>query len=229
MRKKMRIYSIFMATLILIMSISTPVFASSTEAFDNAKRYLQNYFVTKVNEMGKEYTIRYTFETEQDLEKVASYIARYGIENFNKTVDEGLAKVVAKEPYNVIRPRATTPTVAYATVSGNGIHSVSDVAYGYITFNEIGAMEYGVELGYQVHVNNGRMTGVSGIYLNVFNLASYGSWEMGSCPSYCNATNAGVTANYTVTKEIRVPIDGVSIGIKAESSNEIFSLLTNLA
>lgn len=139
-------------------------------------------------------------------------------------------KVVAEEPYNVIRPRATTPTVAYATVSGNGSHRVSEVASGFASFETLGTVEYIVELGYQVNVSNGAMTGISNISFNIPYISVGGTWGSISFPSYCYATNAGVTANYVITKTVNVPVIGdVSIGVKAENVNEIFSLLTNLA
>ena len=205
------------------MLCNTNVFASSM-TFEEAKNYLQNYEATKVNELGKEYTIKYIFKSEEDLNKTASYISENGLTKFNTTMEEKIAEAVKNESNELPQTRSTDPIGVYRTVSGNGPHSVSGISYGLASFGNLGTVEYQVHLGYIVTVQNGRMTSVSNISFDIPYISAMGSWGDTSFPSYCNSTICGVTANYTITKTLFIE----DIGIAAETDFETFSLITNL-
>ena len=85
--EKLKKRTFFAIILTVIMLCNTNVFASSM-TFEEAKNYLQNYEATKVNELGKEYTIKYIFKSEEDLNKTASYISENGLTKFNTTMEE---------------------------------------------------------------------------------------------------------------------------------------------
>lgn len=100
---------------------------------------------------------------------------------------------------------------------------------GLAEFETLGTLEYTVELGYHVTVEDGEITDVNNISFNITGLDASGSWGDTSFPSYHSGTHAGVTANYTITKTVYIPIIGsIEFGVHAEYANEIFALLTTL-
>lgn len=214
---------------VMVIGVSITAFAASPKSFDEAKEYLESYNITKTNSMGKEYTTQYIFHSENDLNKAAAYIAEYGLDNFNNEVNNAIIEAINNEPKNtLIYPRTTTPTTAYESISGNGTHRVSATAYGLASFDTLGTVEYSVELGYKVTVNNGKLTNLTSISFDIPYISAAGSWGSTSFPSYCNDTKCGVTANYLITKTVEIGVGDFSFEIKSETDNEIFALLTSL-
>ena len=190
-------------SLMMVFSLSVPAFAASPMTFDEAKAYLENYCVTKENSFGKEYTTRYEFNSEDDLNKAAEYIVENGLDAFNAAVDAAIKEVVANEPQRtMVMPRTTDPTTVYETVSSDGTHNLSAEAYGLASFDSLGTVEYLVELGYRVTVSNGKFTNLTSISFDIPYISAAGSWGDTSFPSHCLDYNCGVTANYVITKTI---------------------------
>ena len=216
-------------SLVLVFSLSSTAFASEASmTVDEAKSYLENYYVTKVNSAGKEYTVQYIFSSEDDLNSAAQYIADNGLDAFNAALDVAIEEAVSNETPAVPRPRTTTPRTAYETVSGNGNHYVSAEAYGLASFDSLGTVEYLVELGYRVTVTNGKFTNLTSISFDIPYVSAAGSWGNTRFPSYYTDTSAGVTANYDITKTVEIGIGDFSFEIKSETDNEIFALLTSI-
>lgn len=89
-------------SLSLIFSFSVTASAASPMTFDEAKSYLQNYSVTKENSLGKGYTTQYVFDSEEDLNKAAAYIAENGLDAFNESLEAAIATAVANEPQRTL-------------------------------------------------------------------------------------------------------------------------------
>jgi len=214
----------------MVFTMSATSFATEQQmTVDEAREYLQTYNVTKTNEFGKEYSTQYIFNSEQDLEKAAAYIANNGLSAFNSALDNAVVEAVSNEPQNTTpRLRSTDPSTANKTVSGNGNHYVSAEAYGLASFDTLGTVEYLVELGYRVTVTNGSFTDLTSISFDIPYISAAGSWGNTRFPSYCTASSCGVTANYDITKTVEIGIGDFSFEIKSETDNEIFTLLTSI-
>lgn len=193
----------------------------------DAKEYLTNYKKLDINEFGKEFTTEYYFQTNQDLDAAAIYIADYGLSAFNEAVEAAIRETVSQEPKLKI-PRVTDPLIVYETVSGDGNHDVSAEAYGLASFKTLGTVEYIVELGYRINVQNGQFTRLTSSRFDIPHISSAGSWGNIRMPSHCTSTNAGITANYTITKTVEISVGDFGFDIKSETANETFSLLTSL-
>lgn len=238
MFKKDKFYRFLGLVLVIALTLSTTAFAQSKEntlmtahqqALADAKEYLMTYSKVEVNELGNEFTTEYQFKTSQDLDAATIYIAEYGLDAFNKAVETAIEEVVSKERQSeLIVPRTTDPTTAYATISGNGTHTVSAETYGLASFDTLGTVEYLANLSYRVVVSDGEITGLSSISFDIPYISAAGSWSNLSLPFHNTATNAGVTANYTITKTIEISIGDFGFEIKSETNNEIFALLTSL-
>lgn len=217
--------------MVMITGLSMTAFAdsSTTMTFDEAKEYLRTYNVTQTNSMGKEYTTQYIFKSEQDLNEAAEYIVDNGLDAFNAAITEAITDTVSKEPQTTSSiARTTKPSTAYASVSGNGSHSVSTKAYGLASFDTLGTVEYSVELGYKVTVKNGKISNISSISFDIPYISAAGSWGKTSFQSYRKDSNCGVTANYVITKTVEIAVGRFSVEIKSETDNEVFALITNL-
>lgn len=218
----------FFLVLTFVFSMSTTAFASERSmTVEEATEYLENYYVTKENSAGETYTTQYIFSSEEDLNNAALYIAENGLAAFNAALDTAIEEAVSNEPPTAPRPFTTTPTTAYATVSGNGTHYVSAEAYGLANFDTLGTVEYLVELGYRVTLTDGTLSNVTSISFDIPYISAAGSWGDTSFPSYASGSHAGVTANYTITKSLEIGIDDFSFVIKSETDFEIFALLTS--
>lgn len=225
----MKKFSSFVLSLIMLFTLSISVFSLETEmSIDEARGYLQSYHVTKQNSDGKEYSIEYIFNTEDDLEKAATFLSEKGLSAFNAAIEASIEEVVNEED-PIHQPYSTDPSTGYATVSGDGKHYVSTQAYGLANFDSLGAVEYLVELGYSVTVSNGVFTDLDSISFDIPYISSTGSWGNVSLPFHCYDTSAGVTANYDITKSVELPVGDFSIVIKTETDSEIFALLTSIA
>ena len=165
---------------------------------------------------------------EEDLEKVAMYLSEHGLAEFNATLEDELAKAVAKEP-TIIQSRSTNPSTGYATISGNGKHTVSKTALGHVDFEKVGATEYRLNLGYTVNVSNNKITSISSISFDIPYISPTGSsWGNVRLPSVVKTSMCSVTANYDITKKMSIPIGQGEITVRSETKNEIFGLITNL-
>lgn len=228
MFKKSRILALVLGFTLVF---STTAFAAMTESrqekIAGAREYLMNYNKEEVDEFGKAFTTEYNFKTSQDLDAAATYIADHGLEAFNEAVENAIREAVSQEPKSAMT-RTTDPATVYRTVSGDGNHDVRAEAYGLARFNTLGTVEYRVELGYRVNVQNGRFTQVTSTRFDIPYISAAGSWGDLRMPSHCTSTNAGVTANYTITKSVQISVGDFGFEIKSETDNEIFSLLTNL-
>ena len=233
--KTKKVFSMLFAVMIIVSLVPMSASASLVEekaamqqyqcALEEAKEYLQDFCITEINE----FTTVYQFSTEHDLNEAAAYIAKYGLDQFNAAVDDAINEAVSKEPPSELnKPRTTTPTTVYKTISGNGTHNISAEAYGLASFPTLGTVEYLVEFGYRLTVSNGQITGMSNISFNIPYISTAGSWGGLSVPNYVFPSSAGATANYTITKTIEIPIGNFSFTIKSETDNEIFAILTTL-
>lgn len=200
---------------------------SRSEEIEEAKKYLSNYFVEDVNEYGKVFSTQYIFKTEEDLEKAAEYIVDYGLDKFNEDVESAVKSEVAKEKKTPVAKSANPPSVT-KTVSGEGNHNVSELVAGLASFDTLGTVEYTVELGYRVTVQNNKFTQLTNISFDVPYISGGGSWGDITIPSYCEDKYAGATANYTITKSVEISVGNFDFEIKSETDNEVFSLITNL-
>ena len=64
-----------------------------------------------MNELGKEYTTAYQFETSEDLDAAAAYIVGYGLGAFNEAVEAAIEEAVSRERQFVpVSTGTTTPT-----------------------------------------------------------------------------------------------------------------------
>lgn len=216
----------FVLSLAMVFSLSATAFAfEQTMTVEEATEYLETYCATKENAAGKIYTTQYIFSSKDDLNTAAQYIAKNGLDAFNAALDTAIAEVVRNETPTT--PRTTTPTTAYATVSGNGNHYVSAEAEGLASFDTLGTVEYIVELGYRVTLNNGTLSNVTNISFDIPFISAAGSWSCTSLPSHASGGNAGVTANFLITKTVEISIGDFSFEVKSETDNEIFALLTS--
>ena len=213
----------------MIVSMTCAVSAAEkTYSVDEAKEYLESYCELNTNSEGIEYSTRYEFDSEEDLEKVAMYLSEHGLAEFNATLEDELAKAVAKEP-TIIQSRSTNPSTGYATISGNGKHTVSKTALGHVDFEKVGATEYRLNLGYTVNVSNNKITSISSISFDIPYISPTGSsWGNVRLPSVVKTSMCSVTANYDITKKMSIPIGQGEITVRSETKNEIFGLITNL-
>lgn len=222
----------FMAIILsLVMTLSLSIVSLAGEekmTVEEAKDYLLNYNVKRTNEFGKEYTTKYVFDSEDDLQKAALYISNNGLLKFDTELDKAIKEAVANEPKsNIPTTRSTNPSAGYAKVSGNGTHYVSAQAYGLASFDTLGTVEYLVKLGYKVTVSNGNFTNITGISFDIPTISAAGSWGNTRFPSSCSAKNCSVTANYDITKTLEVGVGDFSVIVKSETDNEVFALLTS--
>lgn len=239
MFKKSKFYGVLGFLLIVALTFNTTVSAQSPnkntldgtneQASVDAKEYLTTYRKVDVNEFGNEFTTEYQFNTSQDLDGATSYITKYGLDAFDEAVRIAIEEALhEEEQLELIMPRTTYPTTAYATISGNGTHTVSAETYGLASFDTLGTVEYSAILSYKVPVSNGKITGLSSISFDIPHISAAGSWGNLSLPSYNTSTHVGVTANYTITKTVEISIGDFEFVIKSETDNEVFALLTNL-
>lgn len=205
---------------------STSVFAiDSHMTVDEAKEYLQNYYEVKKTVDGKEYSIEYVFDSNEDLERVAKFLSENGLDAFNAKLDEKIQQIVSMES-TIPAPQSTSPSTVYRTVSGEGRHAVEAETYGLASFDTLGTAEYRVKLGYQLTVTNGSFTDLTNIAFDIPTISAASSFGNIRVVDYCNATSAGVTANFDITKTLTID---PGFDVKAETDNEVFALLTNLA
>lgn len=219
---------LFTFALSLALNTSIPVHAAEPQmTVEEAKQYLESYNVIRTNSDGDKYTTQYVFKSDEELEKIAAYIAENGLYKFNEELNSAIEDVVSQEP-QTMQTRTTTPSVKYVTVYGNGVHTVKADTYGLASFDTLGTVEYKAQLQYRVTASNGVFTGVSNPFFDIPYISTAGSWGKVSLPSYYSGVNAGVTANYTITKTISVPIGDMSFDIKSETDKEVFALSTTL-
>ncbi len=83
----------------IVFSLLSTVSASELPmTVDEAKTYLENYYVTRENSEGKEYSVQYIFSSEDDLNSAAQYIADNGLAAFNAALDIAIEEAVSNEP-----------------------------------------------------------------------------------------------------------------------------------
>ena len=210
------------------MTFKTTAFASSMTV-DDAKEYLKNYSVTRENQLGKEYTTQYVFDSEEDLNRAAAYIAENGLDKFNFAVEEAIDEVVRNESMETIpQMRTANPSAIEETVSGTGNQYVAAEAYGLASFDTLGTVEYSVVLSYRITISNEVFTGINNISFDIPSISTAGSWGNVSFSSYCIDKHCGVTASYLITKSIEIGFGDFSFEVKSETDSEIFSLLARM-
>lgn len=226
--KSMRKMLSFVLLLSMVFGFSVSTYAAEPQmTVEEARQYLKSYNVTKINSEGEEYSTQYIFKSDEDLEKAATYISENGLSKFNEELNSEIKEVVSKEPEKM-QARTTTPSVSYATVYGNGTHTVKATTQGLATFDTLGSVEYKATLQYRVTASNGVFTAVSNPTFDIPYISAGGSWGKVSLPSYYNGVNAGVTANYTITKTVSIPVGNFSVDVKSETDKEVFALSTTL-
>ena len=217
-------------TLLLIFSFITPAFASYSMTFEEAKEYLVNYSATKENSLGEEYTVRYEFYSEEDINQAAEYIAEEGLDSFNEEIDAAIAAAVTEEKSFVPVTRTTDPSVVYRTVSGNGTHHVEGLISGMAYFDTLGTLEYQLVLEYDVLVLGGKLYEINNTECTLDNIsAPSGGIQDVVHTTYCNDTNCGLTVRYVIFKTIGISWNEIPIGLRTEYDNEICGLLTSIA
>lgn len=239
MLKKSKLYKALALAFIFSTFFNITVFAvsdseisnieNSSQALEDAKTYLTGYSKSNVNRFGKEYVVTYSFDSDKDLDAVASYIAKNGIDKFNEAVEIAVEKSVNSEPASMVPQRRTpsSPTI-YRTISkSDGLKSVSGTTYGLCDFGNYGTVEYSATLGYNIRVQNGTMQSVTGTNFNIPYISSGGNWGNLSFPTHCTGSNAGVTANYDITKTISIPIGNGNFDIVSKTDDEFFAVLTS--
>ncbi len=203
--------------------------AEENPSLEETKAYLKNYCEVRTNQVGKEYRVSYIFSTEQDLELAAQFVMENGLEAFNDAVKARVDELASEEKIHPdVSLRSANPSSVHKTVSGNGNHRVSGRAPGIAHFGSLPGCEYMVELSYTATVSGGKFTNVSNISFDVPVIGASSEWGRLSFPSYCYDTSCGVTANFRITKTVSVPIGNFSFDIKAETSEEVFAVLTSL-
>lgn len=226
--KKRRIAAI---ALVFAMLFNVSAFAAtvpeSTMSIDEARAYLTNYKATELNYSGEEFSVQYSFDSEENLEKAAAYISEYGLDQFLSESDKAVEEVVAKEPPR-IQPLSTTPTTAYTTVYGNGSHRVSASGYGLAEFGKYGTLEYKPELAYTAVVSNGEFTRIDNISFDITYIDVSGSWGGLSLPSDVYWNSCSVTANYTITKSVSIGVGDFSYDVVLGTDLDIFGLIAHL-
>ncbi len=213
---------------VLIFGIFTYASEPQTMSVEEAKTYLLTYKEVCINEFGKEYTIEFNFKSDEDLNRAAIFISKNGVDVFHQECNNEIKKIVANEKKSPIT-RTTTPQTVRKTVSGDGRHTVNAEASGLASFEQIGTLEYIVELGYTVDVSNGKFTGLTNIHFDIPYIGNSGSFGDITLPSHCTNTNAGVTANYTISKTVTVSVGDFGVDVITKTDNEIFSLLTSIS
>lgn len=223
--RSIRYVSVMLAVLMIL---SFSAFASSENEIAEAKRYLQNYRMVRTNSQGKTYTLSFDFQSENDLNETAVYLVSIGRDAFNAEVVAALSNENTGNTHGNVQPCTAEPSVVYETISGNGSHRVTATAHGYSSFDTLGEAEYVVELSYYVVVRDGVMKNIDTPRINVTLYTSSCSWGNASLPSYCTDYSCGVTANYTITKTLEIPVGPTGIPVKAETDPDSFALLTTL-
>ena len=198
-----------------MVSATTELEMTGTLSKSSAIDYLTTYSRKEYDSSGRESHITLEFETEEDRNAAADFIVRYGTDGFVRELEKSIAQSIAIEGSpSILAPAATSPLTVYRTVTGNGTHYVSGQASGLAHFSTLGTVEYFVTLGYSVRVIGGKISGINSPAFNISHISAGGSWGNVSLPSYSNATNAGVTANYTITKTVKVGIGGFDVIVK---------------
>ena len=219
-----------MAFVLLLSScLMFTVNAEENPSLEEAKTYLKNYCEVRTNQVGKEYRLSYIFSTEQDLELAAQFVAENGLKAFNDAVKARIDELTSEEKiHSGVSLRSAEPSAVHKTVSGNGNHRVSGRASGEAHFGSLPGCAYMVELSYTATVSGGKFTNVSDISFDVPIIGASCTWGRISFPTYCYDTSCGVTANFRITKTISVSVGNFSVDIKAETSEEVFAVLTSL-
>ncbi len=230
-------HRLFGVTLVFALAFCTTSFAEpldtlmidNQQTLEDAKNYLINYSKVGINEFGKEFTTEYHFNTSQDLDAAAEYIVEYGLDAFNGMVENKVEEIVSQECQSkLITPYTTNPSTIRRIISGNGYHDISGETAGLASFDTLGTVEYMVSLSYRVNVKNNKITELKSISFDIPYISAAGSWGGLALPFHVTDTAAGVTANYTITKTLSIPIGNFEFEIKSETDNEIFALQTRL-
>lgn len=214
---------------------STNVFALENDlesdnyiaSIEEAQEYLLSYCYVGLNQEGEEYTVTYEFDSTEDLNIVAEYIVENGVDN----LDALITAAVEQDNQNssgIAIPMTPTYSTMYRTIStSDGTKTVSGNTYGLCDFGNYGAVEYMAYLSYKIKVTGGVMEQVTGISFNIPSISTGGGYSNLSFPSYCTGTQAGVTANYHITKTVSIPIGDGGFNLVSESDTENFAVLTS--
>lgn len=225
MRKLMSV----LLMIVCIMPFGNMVYAADSMSVEEAKDYLENYCVTKVNSQGKEYTMQFDFSSEEELEAAALFIAENGVTRFHELLDVGIEELGNSGVSGIpIQPRTTTPTIAYRTVYGNGRHNISGEANGLASFDSLGTLEYAVRLAYTAVAADGAFIDVTNISFDVIAMGANGGINNLTFNDHHIGSDCGVTANYVISKTTSVGVGDLNVPIKTEIDSETFTILTSL-
>lgn len=232
MKGKSRVRILMLALILVLILPGTSIAAvsSDNQSYDlaAAKEYLLNYEKVNYNKSGEKYTTIYIFETDDDLNAAAEYIVENGLKAFKEMLDAGVALAIEAEESKggLAMNRTATPSFVEKTVSGDGFHYVSDRAEGFCDFGKYGDVEYLIEFGFNVRIENGEFTSVGNVDFDMLYISTGGDYGDLSFPEYCTPNGAGITANYSITKTVTSPIPGTdfSIGQKSEADYDSFGI-----
>lgn len=235
------VMKILTITVAVMLVLTTPVYANALPGnaesnserltLDEAKEYLLNYKGITNNIYGGEVVVEYSFKSTDDFEKAAIYIVDNGVDAFHESANRAAQELGAEEGGAVPVPivhRTVDPSSITVTISGNGTHRVEETAaYAIATFESLGSVEYKPTLGYTVTVEKGKIVSLSKYSFspNIFSPA--GSWDSLRYEEYNTGTRAGVTANFTISKTIDLPIGDFSVE-RTETDSEIFTVIVFL-
>ena len=234
MMRKKRLFRMTGLILVISLTCGSCVFANTQSkggdmTFAEAKDYLQNYEETAVNEEGKTYTIHYQFDTEEDLNKMASYITKYGLEAFNQKIDAQVSKHGGTVDSKSTEPKTANPPIINKIVRGNGTHTVKGEVYGLARFKSLGKIEYTAKLSYKAVVKNGKITNINDISFDIPYISNTGSWgKVKFTKIVNNSIIATGKVEYTIYKTLSVSVGGGSANLKTEECVESFSIVTTV-
>lgn len=221
-----KVLSVVLA-LAMVLGMSTMAFADVEKqyTFEEAKAYLLDYSDVVQNEQGKDVTLTYEFDSEEQLNSAATYIVEHGIVAFNEKISNDLEIYLQNEEHNVVMPREVSPMSIQKTISGNKTHKILGEAYGLASFATLGTGEYKVDLSYNVVVKNGKISSVSTPKLSFPMMSGGLSSDNISINKVPETYKVSVTARYDIVKKANLGM----INIKAETDTEVFGVAALLS
>lgn len=191
-------------------------------SLDEAKSYLTSYRATELNDFGEPFTVSYRFKNEEQLDEAARYLSQYGVDAFNKLIDEKVAQKTEHDT-RAITPYSVKPFTVYRTVSSNGTHRLSGTGDGTSNFGKYGSITFTANIGFSVVVSGGKISSCHSPWFKLSYLSSGAQMvpEV-ALPTSCNpGSGASVTANFKIERVVGVDVLEVVVG----TSYEVFCLI----
>lgn len=149
-------------TLSLVFGLSASAFAAEGKmTVEEAEKYLLDFVKEEVNEDGKIITTTYEFESDKDLQEVATFIAENGAKAFQQKIDENISLKDVDDSDNGQFRRLPSSPIISKTVKGDGTHTVKCEMSGLVKFNKVGNVEYLAKLSCKVDVKKGNVIAIN--------------------------------------------------------------------